>query len=145
MRRTALTLVCGWVLLVGCGSGESGGYTGPLGTVKGVITFEGKPIPEGSQVLFIAPSDGYSATGVVNAAGEYALKYKDGDKIPAVRFAVQVAAPAASSAPVDPSNMTPPSKSQVAPFPARYGSTAKSKLEFTVKEGENKADFDLKK
>jgi hypothetical protein len=145
MRRTALTLICGVALLCGCGGGESGGYSGPLGTVTGKITFEGKPVPEGSQVLFMAPATGYSATGVVDAAGKYTLKYNASDKIPAVKYAVQIAPPAAPTASVDPSKMTPPAKTQATPFPVRYGSTAKSKLEFTVVEGQNTATFDLTK
>ncbi len=137
------------LMLVGCGGGADGdGYDGARGQVAGKITFEGKPIPEGSQVYFQA-TDGYAATGTVKAGGEYTLQYPKGDLLPAVAYKVQVTPPLpATQAPMNPADIGKskiPKETDSSPFPAKYGSTASSKLEFTVKEGKNSIDIVLTK
>ena len=55
------------------------------------------------------------------------------------------------AAPVDPSKMGASMKvgrkmkaADVGPIPTKYQSTNSSKMSFVVKDGDNKADFDLK-
>ena len=136
-------------LIVGCG-GRGDGYSGPRGTVSGSITVDGKPLQKGCQVMFIAAA-GHTASGVIDEAGKYNLIYTDGD-VPAVEYQVQLTAPiSVTTQDADPSkmaqNMTLSKKSggasNEAPFPPKYGSTATSKMSFTVKEGPNTADFAL--
>lgn len=94
---------------------------------------------------------GYTASGVIGDAGDYTLSYAHGG-IPAVEYLVQLTAPISTSAQeADPSKMagsmklTKKAKGEGSdgPFPSRYGSTSTSKMSFTVKDGENKADFAL--
>lgn len=136
----------------GCGS-SGDGYSGPRGTVSGTITLDGKPLQSGCQVLFMATQGGYTAAGVVGDGGKYTLSYQHGE-VPAVEYQVQLTAPIATAAPqqADPAQMgaqmklTKKSKGDGAdgPFPAHYGSIATSKMSFTVKAGDNTADFALK-
>jgi hypothetical protein len=136
-------------LIVGCG-GRGDGYSGPRGTVIGTVTVDGKPLQKGCQVVFIAAA-GHTASGVVDDSGKYTLIYSHGD-VPAVEYQVQLAAPISTATQdVDPAkmaqNMTLSKKSVGAanegPFPSKYGSTATSKMSFTIKEGPNTADFAL--
>ena len=138
--------------LVGCGS-SGDGHSGARGSVSGTITLDGKPLKAGCQVLFMSSSGGYTAAGVVGEGGKYTLNYAHGG-IPAVEYQVQLTAPVATAAPQqsDPGQMgaqmkiTRKAKGEAsdAPFPVQYGSISTSKMSFTVKEGENTADFALK-
>jgi len=145
----ASLLLVGAAVLGGCGS-TGDGYSGPRGTVTGTITVDDKPVPAGCQVLFMSEK-GYTATGIVGEGGNYKLTYAQGD-VPAVEYQVQLTPPAtAPVASVDPGKMAanmklskkgPDGKTDL-PFPVRFTSTSSSKMSFTVKEGENKADFAL--
>lgn len=136
----------------GCGS-SGDGYSGPRGTVSGTITVDGKPLQSGCQVLFMATKGGYTAAGVVGDGGKYTLTYAQGN-VPAVEYQVQLTAPVATAAPqqADPAQMGAQMKltkkakggASDGPFPAEYGSISTSKMSFTVKEGDNTADFALK-
>ena len=132
------------LLFAGCGGGNA--YSGPLGQVSGKVTFEGKPIPEGSTVVFQGAKESYMATGKTNANGEYTLKYEDSPNLPAVAYQVQIIAPAkASSNTFDPADEAKIVVStEASAFPAKYSSPSKD-FGFTVKEGKNTADFVLTK
>lgn len=146
--------VVGLLLLAGCGGGDDGAFKGPFGQVTGKVTFEGKPIPEGSQVVFQAVTAGYLATGTVNASGEYTLQYNGSADIPGVLYQVtfmQATKPTgtaddpAATPKLDPVTSAKVEVSKAAPpFPAKYSSPTKDAV-FTVKEGKNTADFVLTK
>ena len=136
-------------VLVGCGS-KGDGYSGPRGSVAGTITIDGSPLKSGCQVVFVSDK-GYMASGPVGEGGTYKLSYPHGG-IPAVEYKVQLSAPAVSAPaqPVDPTKMAESLKlskksggANEAPFPPKYLSASSSKMSFTVKDGENKADFAL--
>jgi len=138
------------LILAGCGSGGDG-YSGPRGTVTGTVTIDGKPLKSGCQVVFMADV-GYTASGVVDETGKYELIYARGEGIPAVEYKVQLAAPVSiGPQEMDPSKMAEQMKlskkgktaDSDGPFPTKYASASSSKMTFTVKEGENKADFAL--
>jgi hypothetical protein len=142
----SLLILCA---MAGCGS-KGDGYSGPRGKVTGTITVDGKPLVAGCQVLFMSDK-GYTATGTVGDGGTYKLTYPHGD-VPAVEYKVQLTAPATTATPnVDPLKMAGNIKlskkgadgDKDGPFPSRYSSTSSSKMSFTVKQGENKADFAL--
>ena len=111
---------------------------------------DGQPLRPGCQVLFMSDK-GHTAAGVIGEGGKYKLVYPHGD-VPAVEYRVQLTPPISAAVPSeDPlkmaGNMTlskkgGDSKSDL-PFPPRYTSTSTSKMSFTVKQGENKADFAL--
>lgn len=134
-------LLCG-TLLVGCAPATSK----PTGYVAGRISLSGKPLPQGCQLLFIDRATGQIAGAILDATGEYRLHYEGRLGIPAGTYRVQLAPPA--SATTIPQPKEPPSPTTVIelpppPFPQRYLSVDTSQLEFTVKTGTNKADFDL--
>ena len=136
------------LLIVGC-SGDSGdGYSGPRGEVTGKVTFEGKPIPEGSTIMFESKTGkaGYTATGTINGAGEYKMQYNGKPNLPGVTYQVQIFPPSkASSAPADPAAGTNVSvEAEAPPFPAKYSGPVRE-LTFAVKEGKNTANFVLTK
>ena len=109
------------------------------------MTFEGKSVPEGSKILFqsTGSKNTYTATGAVNAAGEYTLQYNGSPKLPAVTYQVQIFPPIKASQ-TDVLAADKVSDEAVAPpFPAKYSAPNKD-LTFTVKEGKNTADFELK-
>lgn len=143
------------VVAAGCGSGASDGYSGPRGQVQGTVTFDGKPVPAGSQVLFMGTKGGYTATGSVGADGTYRLAYQVAAGLPVGAYAVQVAPPAdaGGAGPSDDpvamaQRMNLSAKGAGAgatkgPFPQRYAAAGTSGLTFTVGAGDNTADFAL--
>lgn len=146
-------------LVAGCGGGSSGdGFTGARGQVSGTITLDGQPLEEGCQVLFMAQTGGYTATGVVGGDGRYTLVYTGGEGLPVGDYKVQVAPPVAgdsslSNQPVDPGKMAAQMKltrggqkaEDTGPVPAKYKSTDTSGLRFKVEADQNTADFKLEK
>ncbi len=151
-RRRPTPLVFSAICLLfvsGCGESAVDRYNGPLGDVSGRVTIGGKPIPEGCIVMFQAKSGSYSATGKIDSLGEYTLMYQGSHRLPAVSYAVQIAPPVDERIkPIDPGQM-PSADPKLSihlprpPFPVRYYSTTSSKLDFTVDEGTNQADFQL--
>lgn len=143
----SLFAFAGLVLLTasGCIGGLEGDkFKGERGSVSGKITYKGAPIPAGSSVIFQAAA-GYTGVGKTNDEGEYTLSYNKTSTLPAVSYTVQVSVPAAAApAKMDPANMGVETAPAPPPFPARYSAGTTSGLEFTVKGGVNRADFDLK-
>lgn len=148
---TVLLLACA----SGCGGASGDGFKGDRGQVKGRVTLDGKGIQSGCQVIFMSTTGGYTASGVITEDGAYTLSYSDKAGIPAVEYAVQLTAPIATAPTqtVDPTKMAENMKlsrkgagaKDEGPFPSKYASTTSSKLKFTVKAGENTADFVLDK
>jgi len=143
--------------IAGCG-GRGDGYSGSRGKVSGTATIDGQPLQKGCQIIFISATGGYTAAGVIGDAGAYTLEYPDGGGLPAVEYQVQFTAPvvapgaATPAAPVDPTKMASSMKvgakmktADEGPIPKKYQSTNSSTMSFVVKDGDNKADFDLKK
>jgi hypothetical protein len=144
-RVARYLMACGMLglcLCIGCAKSV------PSGTVTGTVTLEGKPVPEGCTVTFL--SDKYTAVGKVGAGGAYTLLDAGKPKIPAATYKVGVMPSdqrmsdaeyekmmAAGSA----GNMPPPP----AVIPDKFQNPATSGLSFTVKEGPNTIDIELKK
>lgn len=141
------------LVAAGCGAGASDGYSGPRGQVRGTVTFDGKPVPAGSQVLFMGTKGGYTATGGVGADGSYQLSYQVAAGLPVGEYAVQVTPPAnagGAGPSADPAAMSEQMKLSAkgggaakGPFPQRYAAAGTSGLSFTVGAGDNTADFAL--
>lgn len=147
---------CGWwlaawlsvSLLSGCGG--SGGYNGPTGTVKGKVTYLGKPVDEGTVVAFLS-DEGYAASGKVGADGSYTLQSGTGTEVPVGTYKVSVTS--ISRAVVD---MTPEQamrmsqqpggmpKADKAAVPSKYNTPGTSGLSYSVSKGENTINIELK-
>ena len=113
----------------GCGRGD----TPDLGTVKGIITLNGKPLPN-VMVQFHSEAGGRPGSATTGNDGKYELKYTD----------------AANGTVVGPSRVEistiwpdgEPTPGETDKIPASYNS--KSTLKFDVKKGSNTFDVDVK-
>lgn len=72
--------------VLGCGKGKV------LGPVSGNVTFQGKPVTEGS-VLFRNEEKGVYMTAKLDQAGHYEVKQPTGDGLPPGDYAVSVNPP----------------------------------------------------
>lgn len=143
-----------FLCIPGCGS-KGDGYSGQRGQVSGTVTIDGKPLTAGCQIIFISSTGGYTAAGPIGENGAYTLNYVGGGGLPAGEYQIQFTAPivvSTTAAAVDPTKMASGMKMGAkmkavdeGPVPTKYQSTNTSKMFFTVKDGENKADFELKK
>jgi type 1 fimbria pilin len=151
----AVLVVAGLALWAGC---DSGGYSGPSGTVSGTLTLNGKPVPQGCTVVFVSDK-GFTATGQVGAGGNYQLSVvgKGGTTtsgVPAATYQVSVSPPASgegSEADYDAmmeksasgEGQPEASQAEAEVIPAKYQSSGTSGLSFDVKEGPNTIDIPL--
>ena len=151
-RAASLSLIVVWAALcVGCGDNS---YSGPSGKVTGKATLNGNSLPAGTVINFMH-KDGHAANGKVGADGTYSLTYLGKPDIPAGEYAASVMEAAAEDpANIDYSDPASMEKTMLASeegsagpesaIPAKYVSPASSGLKFTVKEGDNTINVELK-
>lgn len=141
-------LAVGALSLIGCGGG-SALPAGATGTVSGVVTYEGQPIPEKCVVAFINKQTGIIGTGTVGPSGQYKLVMRDGEKILAGSYRVTVTPPVVVNTLSDDEIMKlsaegklpqPPIVKEV---PDRYRSPESTPLTNEVVAGDNKIDIKL--
>jgi hypothetical protein len=147
-QSIALSAILLVVAVVGCG-----GYDyGPTGSITGRLTMDGKPLPAGHAVTFMEMQKGYLAFGVTNENGDFEVKSWNEGNMPLGPYKVAIAPPAGTAP--DTSKYSADElfehpelmeeRGGEALFPRRYLATSTSGLEYTVKEGENHFDIDLK-
>ncbi|MDB4733197.1 hypothetical protein OAF42_02005 [Planctomicrobium sp.] len=130
---------------MGCG-GSPGLPDGETGTVSGKLSLDGETVPAGSAVIFTPESGGLPAIGEVGSGGSFSLKMKGGSDILVGTYKVSVSAPVVE---VDPAAAMEASVAgedvggEVA-FPVKYLNPDASGETFTVKEGDNTFDLDMK-
>lgn len=134
--------------LTGC---SGGGLSGPTGTVTGKVTYNGEPVPAGCSVVFMHQESSTPASGTTSADGSYTLTMRGEPKTLAGEYKVSISPPT-SNEQVDAN--TPgyeatmmegtPDTAQPAPFPDKYMLPETSGLTFTVKEGSNTIDVEMK-
>ncbi|SRR6056297_1037819 len=95
LSRSVLVGICSAVVLVamlGCGSSSSfpGGTTG---TLSGVVTLDGEPVPVGTSVTFIHGETAQPAVAVTKEGGVYTAKMHDEPKVLTGSYRVAVADP----------------------------------------------------
>jgi hypothetical protein len=133
--------------LLGLASVPGCGKSIPSGTVTGKVTLDGKPVPEGCGVMFIA--DKFTATGQVGAGGSYTLFSAGKPSVPAATYKVAITPPTQQMSNADYEKMmatgsAPPEASKTSAVPEKYGNAATSALSFEVKEGPNTINIELK-
>lgn len=154
----AVCLVGGLLVPAGCGK-KSGGL-GPLtmGSVKGKVTLDSRPLPSGCRVSFTHTDRAFPASADIGADGSYTLLFNGKPEIPTGTWNVVIVPPAGESgAPPSPANpeaykevMMKPSpilnrSAAKALIPAKYMSVEKSGLTCTVIEGQEVVyDIELK-
>lgn len=154
-----LGLACLFVVAVGCGSG-SGPALDPStqATISGTVTIDGTPIPVDSVVHFESADTGTTATGKIDALGNFSAVVPDPKKgLVAGRYRVMVAPPPKPA--VEMSNMDaysnamksggaaakPGSGNSSSPIPKQFQSLQTTKLILEVKPGPNTFNIDLAK
>ena len=132
----------------GCGS-TSGLPEGETGTVSGVLTIDGKPAPEGFNVILLHSETGLAASGTTDASGAFSLETRGNQDVLAGEYNVGVTAPAGKELSaeeqeaVNMGEMEAPTNDQNL-VPAKYMDPNSSGEVYIVKAGENKYDLDIK-
>jgi hypothetical protein len=143
-----LTLLSTLTVFPGCGGSNL--PPGETGTVRGKVTYNGKPVPAGCAVIFMRDEDGLMGTGVVDANGEYLLRMRDGLKIVVGVYRVAVTPPN-PAANLDQDEIMRlgeqgklPDTSTIKEVPTKYRSPEESNLICDVQPGANTFDIDMK-
>ncbi len=131
LKAIRLAVPCCFVLLLGCGSGESV----ELGLVTGIVTNNGAPVANAIVEFF--PDTGRTSVGSTNAEGTYTLKYGDMDGAVVGQCRVQITPGAAPAAAEEQGSdvMAPP----MAAPPAICSIPEK----VTIARGDNKFNFEI--
>lgn len=144
----SLMALCALFVLHGCGGTDFG----PMGSVSGKLTMDGKPLDAGTQLLFMQMEKGYAGFAHTDAEGNYSLKWMREDKtwneMPAGSYKILVQPPEVKNVEeLSADQMLAGGDKDLAPakpvFPKKYQDHNTSGLTFEIKEGENKHDIDL--
>jgi len=119
--------------ILGCSSGS-----GPVGDVSGKVTFEGKPVVEGT-VSFLSDS-GAGDEALLGAEGKYAVPRP----LPTGDYKVWILPLVTKS--IDPKTKRTVSDLKPAPdIPEKYRAQATSNLTAKVEKGKNVINFEMKR
>lgn len=146
MKFTDLTrfVLCVIAAIIACGCGSDAVDYGPTGTVKGSVKIGDKTPSEGTQVTFLQPTEGYSATGYTDANGNYTVASWNNGNLPAGDYKVFVMPPEPKPlTPEEELDRKPGENEPVSEFDAKFSDAETSGLTYTVKEGENTYDVKL--
>lgn len=144
LRRYSLVVaVClGVLVTAGCGGSEAG-PTGPVGSIHGKITYNGKPAAKGTRIGFVSDTSNYPGIGIVGNGGVY----KTEADIPVATYDVFISPPEEET---DPDEEIPAEEGDVpAPevklnFPKKYNTLETSGESVDVKVGDNEYNLDMK-
>jgi hypothetical protein len=136
-------------LMTGCGDD-----LGPTGTLSGRLTYNSEPLPPKHAIVFYDLTRGYIYKGDTDTEGNFVLFSDDhGEKVPIGEYSIMVRPPV-SGGDIDPSDFTAEQLEEnpsiadgemgEVTYPMKYNAIATSGLTFTVKEGENTFDLDMK-
>ena len=133
-------------------SGCWGTDFGPMGSVSGRLTMDGKPLEAGTQLLFMQMEKGYAAFGQTDAEGNYELVWmregKNWTEVPIGTYKILIQPPEVKDVEdLDADAMLAGADQDIKPakaiFPQKYQQHTTSGLQFDVKQGENKHDISL--
>jgi hypothetical protein len=128
--------------LVGCG-GRSGDLPATA-EVTGKITYKGKSLIGGTVAFQPQGQPGNPALGEIQSDGTYSLTtYEKDDGAVLGKHSVTVTVNPGQPGGAEP-GLPGTEASLKSPIPMKYSEPSISGLSFEVKEGSNKADFDLK-
>jgi hypothetical protein len=142
-RKTCLLLAAsGWILalvcVAGCGKGDSSGRV----AISGSVTFQGKPLDQGTiQFTSADPGGKQAISGGMIKDGKFGLPADKG--VPPGKYRVRITSTdaGAAAAPAMPGDPAPVAKERI---PPEY-SSPDSKQEVTVTAGgKNEFQFDVK-
>lgn len=134
-----------WVFLaclvcaLGCGGNDG---SAPTGEVKGVLTYQGKPVPN-VNVTF-TPTQGRPGTGTTNANGEFSITTFTPDD-GAVPGSHKVTVTSSEVAPMPGTPEAEKAANAPPPFPPKYSDPAQTDLTATIEQGKvNEVKLDMK-
>lgn len=132
------------------GCGGSNLPPGATGTVRGKVTYNGGPVPDGCAVIFMRDGDGLIGTGTVDSSGDYLLRMRNGLKVVVGVYRVAVTPPN-PAANLDQDEIMRlgqqgklPDPATIKEVPVKYRSPEGSKLVCDVQPGANTFDIDMK-
>jgi hypothetical protein len=131
-----LILIAGALTLAAVPGCAKSSLPGPTGTVSGRASYQNKPIPAGSAIVFVHKETGIIGTGVTNAEGDFQIRMREGKQVLVGQYTVHIRPPGEP----DPNIMkftrenVPPAWKLV---PERYWMSHTSAESFTVQEGPN--------
>jgi hypothetical protein len=137
--RAAVVFAALMVLLAGCGGGSEG-----LAVVKGKVTYNGKPVPNGTVNFMPSDANKPSASGEIQPDGSYSLQTyvrnrpSEGAVIGEHKVVIVAMQDMAARLPEQRIPLPPPI------VPVKYTSPATSDLKAEVEKKENTINFDLK-
>lgn len=144
---------CLLALLI-CGCGSEGGRP-PMGKVRGVVTYKGKPV-SGAVVNLSMEGASRGASGTTDENGSYKLTTFDtNDGAFVGTHKVTVAKAAAASLGKDPKELKPEDllkitsegklkeTAKTSEIPAKYADFKTSKLQLTIEPGDNQKNIEL--
>jgi hypothetical protein len=126
----------------GCGRAKK-----PLGTIRGHVTFQHRPVTENAYVIFSNAETKVAMTAALSPDGAYEVKTYQGRGLPPGNYRVAIVP--RQEYPIDqPLAIMPPKGAKPSPLktviPTRYHNAATSRLTVAVAAGENPPfDFDL--
>lgn len=143
MRSKHWSLLAVLLFLASTGCSPNSGLP-DLGTVTGVVTLDGQPLP-GVSVKFV-PADGRTSSGMTDASGKYELTYtRDVKGAPVGEHKVYISGQGGEGGGNPNEEGGGGGGSAVEPYtgtiPAKYNE--KTTLTATVKPGANTCNFDL--
>lgn len=139
---TERALLLALLLATGCG----GPAKKPQGRVHGKVTYNGAPVPGGSQVSFVPVETGTGATAVVAADGSYQLRTVESDTVAIGTYQVAISPPAKTQglSPAEQMEASREGGSEVTvTLPEKYLNPATSPESREVKEGDNEFNIEL--
>lgn len=133
-RRVACA--AGLIAAIGSMTGCGGRYDA---SVKGAITFDGKPLPRGT-IKFVPDESGPAAYGMIESDGSYSIMTGREKGLPPGPYTVTVVANEPSVQGQNPSLPPAPGKPITPPW---FRDQTKSPLKYTIKPGKNEINLDL--
>ncbi len=133
--------------LLGCGN-----EFGPMGSIAGKLTLDGKPPAADTKVIFMQSTQGYTGFGMTDAEGNYRIEWRRSgttyDGLPVGQYDVMlVPANAIDIDAVSAEDMLAGGPKKVTgkvDIPAKFLRTTTSGLSFAVVEGENQIDIEAR-
>ena len=136
------------LVTIGCGGTDFG----PIGSIKGKLTLKSKPVPEGTKVIFMDSEIGHTGFGLTEPDGSYSIEWrregKTYDGLPVGTYGVMVVA--AEFEDVDELSADemldggPSAMPKRISIPPKYMRVTTSGLQYTITEGENEIDIEIK-
>ncbi len=138
--RLGLGLAVVIATAVGC---HSSSLPGPSGTVSGTATYQDRPIPEGSAIVFVHKQTGIIASGVTDARGSFRVLMREAPDVLVGEYTVNVVPPGEipDTVSVVTEKNAPEAWKKV---PKSYWTQTTSPETFTVQEGANDYQFVLR-